>query len=93
MSAATPVTMATPTERSVQSGSSRQSSVQRESEPNANQLSPTQNASSAQPEANAIEQQIAQLAYVLWQQRGCIEGSPEQDWFEAERRVLGALKR
>jgi hypothetical protein len=31
---------------------------------------------------------IAALAYELWQQRGCPEGSPEQDWYEAERKVL-----
>ena len=30
---------------------------------------------------------IAALAYELWQQRGCPEGSPEQDWYEAERKV------
>ncbi len=28
---------------------------------------------------------LEQLAYVLWQERGCPEGSPEQDWFAAER--------
>jgi len=30
---------------------------------------------------------IAIVAYALWRQRGCPEGSPEQDWFEAEERV------
>src|SRR6185369_15339137 len=29
-------------------------------------------------------EQIASLAYVLWQQRGCPEGSPEADWLRAE---------
>lgn len=33
------------------------------------------------------QQDIVNLAYALWQQRGCPEGSPEQDWIEAERRV------
>lgn len=33
------------------------------------------------------QQEIANLAYVLWQQRGGIDGSAEQDWLEAERRV------
>jgi len=28
--------------------------------------------------------QIAALAYELWQSRGCPEGSPEEDWFHAE---------
>ena len=26
---------------------------------------------------------IAELAYTLWQARGCPQGSPEQDWFQA----------
>jgi hypothetical protein len=26
---------------------------------------------------------IAQLAYELWQARGCPEGSPEEDWYRA----------
>ena len=30
---------------------------------------------------------IAKLAYVLWQQRGCPYGTPEFDWFEAERKL------
>jgi len=33
----------------------------------------------------ADESKIAALAYRLWQERGCPEGSPEVDWFEAER--------
>jgi hypothetical protein len=27
---------------------------------------------------------IAQLAYRLWQERGCPEGSPDCDWYNAE---------
>jgi hypothetical protein len=27
--------------------------------------------------------EIAALAHSLWQKRGCPEGSPEQDWFQA----------
>jgi hypothetical protein len=27
---------------------------------------------------------IATLAYRLWQERGCPIGSPEEDWFRAE---------
>jgi hypothetical protein len=36
------------------------------------------------------QQDIASLAYVLWQQRGCPEGSAEQDWIEAERKLRQA---
>ena len=31
--------------------------------------------------------QIASLAYALWQQRGCPEGSPEADWLRAEEQL------
>jgi hypothetical protein len=34
-----------------------------------------------------LEEQIASLANVLWRERGCPCGSPEQDWFEAERQL------
>jgi hypothetical protein len=29
--------------------------------------------------------EIAALAYQLWNDRGCPVGSPEEDWFQAER--------
>jgi len=31
------------------------------------------------------QQQIAALAYEFWKNRGCPEGTPEEDWFRAER--------
>lgn len=34
---------------------------------------------------------VAKLAYKLWQERGCPIGSPEVDWFAAERSVYSAL--
>ncbi len=30
---------------------------------------------------------IAQLAYEYWTQRGCPMGSPEEDWYRAERDI------
>ena len=33
------------------------------------------------------EQSIAALAYQLWLNRGCPIGSPEADWFQAEREL------
>jgi Protein of unknown function (DUF2934) len=30
--------------------------------------------------------EISKLAYTLWCQRGCPEGSPEVDWFRAEQK-------
>ena len=32
-------------------------------------------------------EEIASLAYRLWQQRGCPEGSPEADWLRAEQEL------
>jgi len=33
-------------------------------------------------------EQIAALAYALWEHRGCPEGSSEQDWLQAEQELL-----
>jgi len=33
------------------------------------------------------EQDIAALAYELWQARGCPAGSPEEDWFRAAEQL------
>jgi hypothetical protein len=33
------------------------------------------------------QQDIANLAYALWQQRGSPDGSSEQDWIEAENQL------
>jgi len=38
-------------------------------------------------------QDIAALAYELWQARGCPYGSPEEDWFIAERQLQGRSQR
>jgi len=44
--------------------------------------------------SHATQDEVAGLAYMYWQQRGCPDGSPEEDWFRAEadlrRRVLAA---
>ena len=37
----------------------------------------------AEPTNDLREQDIAALAYELWEARGCPEGSPEIDWFAA----------
>ena len=40
----------------------------------------------SEPQTQSQSQQdIATLAYALWQQRGCPQGSAEEDWMEAER--------
>jgi hypothetical protein len=35
-------------------------------------------------------EKIALLAYSYWEQRGCQGGSPEEDWFRAEREIAFA---
>ena len=32
---------------------------------------------------------VGKLAHELWQKRGCPVGSPQEDWFEAERALAG----
>jgi len=36
------------------------------------------------PEVHPAHEEIAILAYILWEQRGCPHGSPDEDWFRAE---------
>jgi hypothetical protein len=40
-----------------------------------------------QSETQWKHQEIAELAYALWQRRGCPERSAEHDWREAEETV------
>ena len=37
------------------------------------------------PTETVDETAIAALAYQLWQQRGCPNGSDHEDWFQAEK--------
>jgi Protein of unknown function (DUF2934) len=43
--------------------------------------------SSDKQEARLFREQIAALAYSLWQDRGCPQGTSEQDWFKAEEEL------
>jgi Protein of unknown function (DUF2934) len=44
-------------------------------------------ASSQEAVESSRSEEIARLAYVLWQQRGCPPESAEADWFEAEQQL------
>ena len=44
-------------------------------------------ASNRQTAENSQSEDIARLAYALWQQRGCPIGSAETDWLEAEQQL------
>lgn len=39
------------------------------------------------PLGNTSEDEIARRAYQLWRERGCPEGSAQQDWFEAAEQL------
>lgn len=41
--------------------------------------------SAAAFDANSYHEDIARLAYHFWEQRGRVEGSPEEDWLRAEQ--------
>jgi hypothetical protein len=41
------------------------------------------NSATAAPEPD----HVAELAYTLWESRGCPIGSPEDDWFKAEQEL------
>jgi len=41
--------------------------------------------SQTQASEPASSDALAKLAYDLWLSRGCPHGSPEEDWYEAER--------
>ena len=38
-------------------------------------------------EPNCNEDEVAALAYKLWQERGCPNGSDQEDWFRAENEL------
>jgi hypothetical protein len=42
------------------------------------------------PTSTPESDQIASLAYELWKERGCPEGSPEADWLRAEEELTTA---
>jgi len=37
---------------------------------------------------DTIQNEIARLAYFLWEARGGNDGSPEEDWLRAEQEIL-----
>jgi len=36
-------------------------------------------------EIHPLKEEIAAVAYSLWRARGCPEGTPDEDWFNAEK--------
>jgi len=40
-------------------------------------------------DAELLHQLIALHAYEIYEARGCVDGFHEQDWLQAERKILG----
>src|SRR5947209_14406554 len=47
----------------------------------------TEAPSTASAELEPSHEQIARLAYLLWEARGCQGGCPEEDWLSAEQEL------
>jgi hypothetical protein len=47
----------------------------------------TASASRSEVPETSMQEDVAKLAYGLWQERGGPQGSPEVDWLEAERKL------
>ena len=43
-------------------------------------------------DGGTLHEMIANRAYELYENRGCVEGHDCEDWLDAERRVLAELK-
>jgi hypothetical protein len=56
------------------------------------QLAATPEVPAEAAEPPPAHEEIALLAYALWQERGSPEGSSEEDWLNAERQLLARLE-
>jgi len=52
----------------------------------------TKPAFEAEPAEASLREQIALLAYQIWRQRGCPEGSPDEDWLLAENTLKALIE-
>jgi hypothetical protein len=53
---------------------------------NGNQPEPARTAATS-PQTPVIQVNVAELAYQRWVERGCPQGCPNDDWYEAEREL------
>jgi hypothetical protein len=61
--------------------------IVRERDSGKNKPTRTEDASQTDMADTSMREDLANLAYALWQCRGCPHGSPEVDWTEAERKL------
>jgi Protein of unknown function (DUF2934) len=67
--------------------------AQRESTSDMSKPAVTAGASQSHVSEASPQEDIARLAYALWQQRGCPNGSAEFDWFAAEEKLRETVER
>ena len=56
--------------------------AQKTTKPRAQSVTPK-----ADTDLGPFSEQITALAYALWQERGCPDGNPDEDWFKAEQEI------
>ena len=44
-------------------------------------------------ETRPTHESIAALAYALWEARGCVVGTPDEDWINAEKMLMAKSER
>ncbi len=57
--------------------------------PDRDQERPARAEATAAVDCELSHEQIARLAYALWEARGCQHGNPEEDWLRAEQELRG----
>jgi hypothetical protein len=67
--------------------------AERQSKTDMSKPAVTAGASESQLYGALMQEDVARLAYALWQQRGCPNGSAEFDWFAAEEKLLESVER
>jgi hypothetical protein len=50
-----------------------------------------QSSSEIDASAVSVQERIQLLAYSYWEQRGKSSGSPDEDWYRAEREILSGM--
>jgi hypothetical protein len=68
-----------------------QAAVRQDSEPN--RPTHTAGASHSREPVTSMQENISTLAYGLWEQRGCSQGSADEDWLQAERNFRESTER
>lgn len=70
----------------------RRESVQQKHAELENRLATDKKTTGCEATQASEHEEIAKLAYALWQQRGCPDASAQADWIEAEQQLLGYSK-